>query len=171
MFAFYEQRGWTCEIKKNGTGSIVSIEDDVEFFTRHGVAHKAWEPQLEAKRFLRKLSDSVFAFELLHSKGGGVRDTYYFHDVLRFRGTDLVGTTLAERREILAEAMRKCPSNMGVAVPFESNFADVYRKLAHVLDEGVVLKDPKAKLRDCSREGTNAGWQVKCRKATKNFGF
>jgi ATP-dependent DNA ligase len=170
LIPFYEKKGWMAQIKKNGTASVVGTENgQIEFRTRQNEAHKAWTPTKEAKEFFLKYPDSYFVFELLHSKGGGVRDTIYLFDVLRYRGESLVDWTFTQRMGLLYGL--KTEGRITTAPCFESDLRGLYDGLKDPLDEGIVLKDPRAKLLDCRQNGKNAAWQVKCRKPTKNFGF
>ena len=96
MISFYEKKKFIGQIKKNGTCSVanVDIAGNVEFRTRHNELHRAWTPTDEAKDWFGRYPDSYFVFELLHSKGAGVRDTIYLFDVLKMEGTDQVGFPL-----------------------------------------------------------------------------
>lgn len=172
LIQYYEDRGWIAQVKKNGTASVASVDEnaEVEFWTRHKERHKAWVPTDEAKAFLRQFPRSVFVFELLHSKGGGVRDTLYFFDVLVFEGRSLIGTTLHERLKLL-KAIVPDVGHLLMAHTYTQSLRFLYDNLTSPLDEGIVLKDPAATLRSCLKPSSNSGWQVKCRKETKNFGF
>lgn len=140
------------------------------FKTRHNEDHKLWTPTREAIDFFAGFKDSVFVFELLHSKVIGIRDTIYIFDVLRYVGRDLVGTTLAERLDLLSK-ITPFSKNISVAPVYHQDLTGLYRSLTNPADEGIVLKNPNAILLDCNRDSLNAGWQVKCRRATKNYGF
>jgi hypothetical protein len=168
----YERRGWICQIKKNGTCSLAFVDgmDNVTFKTRHNEFHKAWTPTKEIISFFAGFPNSVFVFELLHSKGGDIRNTVYLFDVLEWLGRDLVGTTLKERLTLLASIVPPTP-NITVAKVYTEGLSSLFVGLTSPLDEGIVLKNPEAVLRSCDRDSLNAGWQVKCRKATKNYGF
>ena len=171
MINFYEKRGFIAQRKRNGTCSTASVDDkgNVTFFTRHGVAHKAWTPTEEAKAWFGQYPDSYFVFELLHSKGGGVRDTIYIFDVVKLQGVDLVGTKLIDRLLLLGGL--PVSGKISVAPLYQHDLTALYRGLSDPLDEGIVLKDPEAVLAECHRDGLNANWQVKVRRATKNYGF
>jgi ATP-dependent DNA ligase len=171
LINFYERKGWIAQRKRNGTCSTANVDSEgkVTFFTRHGEAHKAWTPTAEAKAWFGQYPDSYFVFELLHSKGAGVRDTIYLFDVLRMEGTDQVGFPLRERLCLLQTL--PVSGKISVARTYTKDLTALYRGLSDPLDEGIVLKDPEAVLAECHRGGLNANWQVKCRRATKNFGF
>ena len=171
LINFYEKKGWIAQIKRNGTCSCAAVDDhaNVTFFTRHGEAHKAWTPTEEAHDWFGQYPDSYFVFELLHSKGGGVRDTIYLFDVLKMEGTDQVGFPLRERLCLLNTL--PVSGKISVARTYTKDLTALYRGLSDPLDEGVVLKDPEAVLAECHRDGLNANWQLKCRRGTKNYSF
>jgi hypothetical protein len=181
----YQNRGWICEIKKNGTCTVLGLSPDKKIypFTRHAEMHSAWKPDLDSP-CLRKLKDLpnewfVFAGEILHSKGNGIRDTFYIFDILVADSKQLVGTTKISRTDLLYSMFKTEPGPRGydfvderlwLAKPLiTESFEDVYNNLPFVEDEGVVLKNPMAKLGFCFSEGSNSNWNVKCRHRTKNF--
>lgn len=168
----FEGRGWIAQLKLNGVCSLAFVDaaGNVTFKTRHNEAHKAWTPTREAIDFFAGFKDSVFVFELLHSKGGGIRDTIYIFDVLKYLGRDLVGTSLQDRLTII-QAFTPFSPNITVAKTYGRDLTGLFGSLRDPLHEGIVLKDPKAVLRNCYRDSLNANWQVKCRVATKNYGF
>ena len=171
LIKLYEGKGFIGQIKRNGTCSCAAVDRDgkVTFFTRHGDPHKAWTPTDEAKDWFGRYPDSYFVFELLHSKGAGVRDTIYLFDVLKMEGTDQVGFPLRERLCLLNTL--PVSGKISVARSYHKDLTGLYRGLSDPLDEGIVLKDPEAVLAECHRDGLNANWQVKVRRPTKNFGF
>ena len=118
--------------------------------------------------------------ELLHSKGVGVKNTVYLFDIVVYQGKSLIGMTLVERRALLHSlwpiqkvhySHYEVHPNLWVARWSETGFAEMFRGITKLEDEGLVLKDPNSTLQSCHKEGLNAGWQVKCRKPTKNYGF
>ena len=173
LIPYYENQGYVAQIKKNGTCSIASVgpTGSVQFYTRHGDKHKAWTPSKDTVDFLAKFPNSVFVFELLHSKGGGVRDTLYFFDVISLKDEDLVGVKFTERMKMLKAALKKAPANMSVAEVYTTDLDMLFARMKDPLDEGIVLKDPNSVLRSCYQPGKNGHWQVKCRRKTKNYAF
>jgi len=172
LIPWYESKGYIAQIKKNGTCTVITIDDEgnVTFRTRHRDAHKAWTPTQELTNWFAGFRNTIFIGELLHSKGPSVKDTIYLFDVVRYLGRNLVGTTLAERLEILSN-IHPLTTKVVIADVHKSELQGLFHSLHDALDEGVVLKDPKAKLRDVQREGLNSGWMVKCRRSTKNYSF
>jgi hypothetical protein len=170
LISFYERRGWVAQVKKNGTCSLASTNDgDTTFYTRHNEQHKAWTPTEEIINALNR-PNTTFIFELLHSKGGGVRNTAYVFDVLVLDGKSLEGVSLKDRLDMLPNLV---PQSEGVKIVenHTKNLEGLYRSLTSPLDEGIVLKDPKALLNSCQRDSLNSQWQVKCRRGMKNYSF
>ncbi len=171
LIGFYENRGYIAQIKKNGTCSLAVVDSKghVEFWTRHWERHKAWVPTADIIRYFSAFPDSVFVFELLHSKTKDVKNTAYVFDVLRYKGKDLAGTPLVDRL-----ARLKNPDevpNVEIAQTFTKGLRKLYEGLVAPEDEGIVLKDPEAVLKPVFRDGLNSPWQVKCRRSTKNYSF
>lgn len=172
LISWFEDRGYIAQIKKNGTCSVISIDSNgtPTWKTRHNEAHKAWTPTEELNNYFSGFKDSIFVGELLHSKGPSVKDTIYLFDVLRYLGKDLVGKTFVERQNILKSVV-PLSEKIILAKTHSKCLRGLYDSLSDPLDEGLVLKNPNAVLKDCLRNGLNAGWQVKCRKSTKNYSF
>lgn len=172
LIPFYEKRGWVAQIKMNGTGSVASVRrgGHVDFYTRHGEEHRAWNPHPAVAGFFSNFPESVFAFELLHSKGPDVKDTAYVHDVLVWLGDDQVGRTFEERQDLLG-SVTPMTDKVIIASNFRHHLKGLFQSLRDPLQEGLVLKDPKARLRDCRTEGTNDSWQVKARRETSLYTF
>jgi hypothetical protein len=172
LIPWFESQGYIAQLKKNGTCTVISVDDagNVTWSTRHNEAHKAWTPTAELTNYFSAFRNSVFVGELLHSKGPSVKDTIYLFDVLIYLGRDLVGTTLTNRLDILKSVI-PLSTKILLAETHTKNLKGLYDSLSDPLDEGIVLKKPSAVLRNCNKAGLNEGWQVKCRKATKNYGF
>ncbi len=173
LISWYEKRGYVAQVKKNGTCSVSYTDPDgrVHFWKRKGEPHLAWEPTEEARDFLGRFPDTHFVFELLHSKGGGVRDTLYLFDVMTYLGKSLVGTTFADRMVLLGKVVPISSERIIFADVYVDCLTGLYDSLTEELDEGIVLKKLSATLEPCLREGDNDGWQVKCRVRHKNFSF
>jgi hypothetical protein len=157
--------------QKNGTCTVVTVDPKgkVFFWTRHKEPHKAWTPTTELKDYFSRFPDSVWVGELLHSKGPSVKNFLYLIDVLGYEGSPLFGTMLTARQERL-QGLPAC-SQVGMVRNYETGFCELFNGLSDPLDEGLVLKNPKAMLQACYREGNNTNWQVKCRRGTKNYTF
>lgn len=172
LIPFYENRGFIAQIKKNGTCSLAVVDSEgrVEFWTRHWEKHRAWSPTDEITGFFSNFPNSTFVFELLHSKTVDVKNTAYVFDVLRYMGKDLTGVSLEDRLDLF-KGITPLSKNIEIAKTYTAGLRSLYKQLDTPEDEGIVLKDPKAPLRPVYRDGLNANWQVKCRRATKNYSF
>jgi hypothetical protein len=181
--AFYENRGFWAQRKKNGTYTVVFARgNEVIFKTRHNDDHKLWTPEKDHFEFFSGSSGwSVYCAELLHSKvTGGPKHELYIHDILVRNGNYLVGTTFAERQGLLhdlfdgpLEADRgqvRVAKRITLAQSIDEGFAEVFNHL-NPEDEGLVLKDPNAKLKPCFKSDSNGSWMVKCRVAHTNYSF
>src|SRR6185369_2536209 len=73
--------------------------------TRHGdEPHRAWDfTEASIAKFEALQTDKwhVLCSELLHSKGYGVKDVNYVHDILVYSGRHLINTTLVHRQGLL----------------------------------------------------------------------
>jgi ATP-dependent DNA ligase len=167
-----EARGFVAQKKKNGTCQVISIDasGNVEFRTRRNEPNKAWTPLPEMIKYFSSFKDSVFVGELLHNKHESVKNTIFLFDVLHYLGRSQVGSTLETRLEGLRAVVPFTP-NIKLIDTYYQDLTGLYYSLSEPTDEGIVLKNPKAVLRDCKRDGLNANWQVKCRVGTKNYGF
>lgn len=182
LLQVYENRGFWAQKKKNGTCTVVFAKGDTVIFkTRHNDDHKMWTPKPEHVQFFRGFKDwNVFTAELLHSKvTNGPKDFLYIFDQIVRDGVHQVGTTFAERQELLHDTWRMTEDsddlylvnpNVGIAKAIDSDFVKVYDNLKPE-DEGLVLKNPNARLAPCLKEGSNDNWQVKCRIGHKNYSF
>lgn len=194
----YQRMGWWGQYKKNGTCTMVFVNHDdgeVIYKTRHDTDHKAWsQAHSEASKWFENLPGegwSVFECELLHSKGFGLRDTFYIFDILVDNGDYLVGKSFAERQEILKNRFLtgdeeveyshwKIRDDIWLAKLVDmDNLPEIWKTVkaeadkedGAFQDEGVVLKNPKAGLRICGKETANNDWMVKLRVGGKNYGF
>jgi hypothetical protein len=187
LLKYYEDQKWIAQYKKNGTCTVLYIDPNKKMIvkTRHNTEHKAWHPSKEfAEQFSALPGEGwyVFAGELLHNKTPLIKDTLYLFDALVDNGEYLIGTTLKERiarlHDIFPKQARSINRGYYVSMPklwiaetIKSNFLKVYKNLTFSEDEGLVLKDPNARLNLCSKADSNAAWQIKCRLPTKNHTF
>ena len=171
LIQFYENQGWIAQLKKNGTCTVIDVDasGNSTFYTRHNEAHKAWTPPQFILDYFKQFPESTIVAELLHNKGPSVKNTLYIFDILVFASLSLVGETLRERLELI----EKFPEteNVITSKTITKDFLAVFEGLTSELDEGIVMKNPNARLKPCYKDGMNAGWQVKCRKPMKNYGF
>lgn len=200
MLHFYEKRGWVAQMKKNGTNTVLFVSPEKEIITktRHNDDHKAWKQNdskaLDVFKTLPGDGWYVINCELLHNKTALVKDTLFIFDIMVADGELLVGSTFLERQEILKNLFGirdegnvvslsdtshyVINSNVWLAKTIEGNFKQIMRIANQQkpvegapVDEGVVLKNPKARLEMPGRQKSNSSWQVKCRVAHKNYNF
>lgn len=181
-FRFYETRGYWAQTKKNGTCTVIFARGkEVIFKTRHDDDHRAWTPKPEHIKFFQSDSTewNVYVAELIHSKTPHIKDQLYIFDMIVEDGEQLTGVTFEERQKRLyakypggvyeTDQYRIHP-NITLAINFKSDYQHLWKSLKSE-DEGLVLKDPNAKLIACLKPTSNAGWQVKSRRPTKNYSF
>lgn len=183
----YERLGWWAQYKKNGTYTVEEalVPGEVMSYTRHLEPHKLWDPcSSEALEPIRALvpPGTILCGELLHSKvKGGHKDTIYLHDLVTLGQEDMFGETYATRYQALLELFKPketglqdhlmVTANLWVAKNLTKGFREAFESLEDPEDEGFVLKNPNSRLALCNREGSNSGWQVKCRVPHANYSF
>lgn len=187
MLQFYENRGWWAQKKKNGTCTVIFVDgSDVTFKTRHpddnDGNHKLWTPLPEhIKTFqTRKGSRHVYVAELLHSKvSGGPKNQLFIFDYIVEHNMQLIDATFKERMSILGNRWKirgdegdqlRVNEYVSIAHCYTSGFAELYDDLKPE-DEGLVLKNPEARLKPCFKGDSNSSWQAKCRIPHKNYSF
>lgn len=184
---FYEEKNWVVQCKKNGTCSVIHVRDGriANAWTRHGEAHKMWSPNPEAEvGFSHLKGDWVFVAELLHSKVKGMRNILYVFDCLVANGRYCYGDELQFRLNVLSSELkgdlpreerkashRVVTPNLWVANSYwGGNALELFNEFNGPDDEGIVMKDPHAKLKRCYKNGPNNKSMVKHRRPTKNYG-
>jgi hypothetical protein len=179
----FERKHWIAQIKKNGTNSVifVSPEKKVTAMGRHNNEHKQWQFTPESAAIFKALPGTgwyVINAELMHSKVPGIRDINYIHDVLVEDGDYLLGTTYAQRYSRLlmlflhnntemTQSHFALDRNTWLVRNHPQGFRELFDSLSAPEDEGLVLKNTLGRL----APKDNSGWNVKCRRPHKNFGF
>jgi hypothetical protein len=196
MLPMYEQRGWVYQYKKNGTSTTITIDPDgnVRFMTRHGDVHRAWVCptwlQVALLQYVPAKRWTMLVAELMHSKTPTIKDTLYIYDVIVYQSQHLIGYTLNERLKILDGVFPRTEDEADVvninwqrshwviqngiwlAKTFTQGASEAFHGIKNPkIDEGLVVKDPKSKLKWCNKATANEAWQVKVRYPTKNFQF
>jgi hypothetical protein len=185
QLASFEELGWQAQAKKNGTYAIIymSPEGELRSTTRRHEPHKLWDWSEASSEAFERLTDRppgwyVFCGELLHSKGTGVRDTIYLHDVIVGASKVLTGTPYEDRyaslRGLFAMNMDltfektywRATENTWIARNMHNSFEYNFDRLPPE-DEGLVLKDPRGAW---NISGRTSG-MVKCRRPHKNYIF
>lgn len=178
---FYENRNFWAQTKKNGTCTVIAARrNEIIYKTRHNEDHKLWRAEGDHNAFFAKRPKwNVYVAELLHSKvAGGPKNELYIFDILVSDGVSLVGTTFAERQQLLHDRFQgtdegdqiRIAPRITLAKCFDEGFAERFKHLKPE-DEGLVLKDPTAVLEPCFKPMSNSQWQVKCRIAHRNYSF
>jgi len=184
---YYEKLGWVGQYKKNGTCTILAMGPNAEFvaMNRHNEEHRAWQLTPHIKDVLRELLPrrhwTVLVGEIMHSKTPTIKDTIYFHDVIVHESRQLVGSTYADRQKILERLLPaqseeyshfKVENRVWRAKMLKSGILQAFQEIQDTkIDEGIVLKDPRGKLKPCYKADANCAWQAKVRYATKNYQF
>jgi hypothetical protein len=199
MLPLYERRGWVGQMKKNGTCTVVFVspDGDITYKTRHNDDHKMWAPTERSQKVFENLPGDgwyVFVCEVLHNKTAIIKDTVYIFDILVADGELLTGTTFTQRMDTLKELFNIkendnivaladdshyiLNSNAWLAKTITGGFDQIMRDANNQrpaegapIDEGIVLKNPKATLDMPGKKTANQKWQVKCRIAHKNYDF
>ena len=176
--------------KKNGQCVLIVAHKGgaIQMWDRHQEALK-WQPSPAIVDRVQKAispdkSSAAVVAELLHAKvAGGPRNTLYFHDIVAFGGESLIGWTHQDRQALLEKVF---PGGEQALTHFDlgdgfwrvRNYPKDSKALFAALmarglaeDEGVVMKNPLAKLTPMNRQSSNAEWQVKSRKPHKNYSF
>lgn len=183
-----EKRGYIAQTKMNGTLSLIFVAPDKSIITRtrHNEPHKQWEATPDVMKAFTELPGDgwyVFVSELLHNKTKHIKEVNYLHDILVNNGEYLVGSTQQARQDILLDLFLAgnedetmthtiVNPNLWLTIEYESGFKELFDSLADRPEcEGLVLKDPKARLQYCMRANSNVKGMVKCRKTTKNYSF
>lgn len=185
MLRFYEKRGFWAQTKKNGTCTLIyARRNEVIYKTRHPDVndgnHRQWRAEGDHDVFFaERMKWNVYAAELLHSKvSGGPKNELFIFDILVSDGIELTGSTFAERQGILHDRFTGSDEGDQVRIAKRITLAkcideDFEARFSYLKpeDEGLVLKDPNAKLKPCLKIDSNSGWQVKCRIAHSNYSF
>jgi len=183
MLGYYQRKGFVAQVKKNGTCTVIfANKDHVIYKTRHDDDHKLWTPLSAHTEFFKRDAQkgwNVYCAELLHSKTSHIKNQLYIFDQLVEDGISLEGTTFEDRQLNLHSRWEPVTDEgdqnrvhplISVAINFTDNFKEKYKSLKKE-DEGLVLKDPKAKLKGCYKALNNTQWQVKCRILHENYAF
>jgi hypothetical protein len=190
----YEAQGWLAQAKMDGTNCTIYVPPDRKSFAmgRHGPDNRLqWQPGARWDAFQAHLPGKgwyVLVGELLHSKGVGVRDTVYLFDMLVANGEYLIGETYRDRYRRLEQLCRAMSGECffefthTVVMPgvwlavnrargFPAWFTAIRNMPGKPAIEGLVLRQPDAKLLPCIKASANAKGLHKCRVATKHLSF
>lgn len=192
----YQQQGWWAQAKMDGTCLVLAVHGrcthQLVARTRHGDKPPArWYPGEACQAFARRLPGQgwyVFVAELLHTRGVGVKDTIYLHDVLVDDGNYLVGETMGARARrlssifglpfIIDRGLTPTPwshvivsDGIWLVRNHDRRFRELWDNPPGAYVEGLVLKDPAAHLRLCASPTANSAGLAKCRYSTDQLNF
>lgn len=174
--------------KLNGScGVLFLTEDNVKLMNRHKDTFSRHPVSPQSFQSLHRGSgEMVITGEYLNKsqcshKGDPLRGFVIF-DILKFNDKHLIGTTQAERMELLQELyetskfdgfIRKIDDTENAFIVKEfSSLSETWDELVKIeMYEGLVLKLPSGKLKKGTRPNNNSDWQLKCRKPTKNYQY
>jgi hypothetical protein len=184
---FHRCADYWAQFKRQGTCNVMQIDPDrrIKAMNRHRAAHKAWQPTEAHRRAFLTLRGGYYVVlaELLHSKVPGLRNINYVHDILVADDDYLVGVTFAARQRILYDLFKPSVRAMTgghyvvdsctwLAINYRNvDFVALFDSLTAPEDEGLVFKDPDAKLAFCASPSANSSWQRKCRRPGKTHPF
>jgi ATP-dependent DNA ligase len=195
----YDTGNFIAQVKYNGSSTVLFLDGEggTKIFNRHNEPvskDKFPKCPIDFKGIYSGHGYMVVAGELMNKAQAGEDGNklmgFIIWDILVYRGHYLVGKTFQQRLELLEQlfpAVSMRINHAGVLEQYEhlniTNVEGVYRAksytkyfetLYEVISEvpayeGLVLKKAKAKLDFGFTDGNNANWQLKIRKATKNY--
>ncbi len=184
LLGFYEKQNWIAQIKKCGVCGliIVSPSKEITVMNRHNEVHKLWKPTNEIETVFKSLPNKwyVFCAEILDSKTKHIKNTVYLFDMLVSDNQLMIGSTYIDRYNKMKNLFKIRGTNFQydivndqfwIANNHPTNFLNIFNSLTSPEDEGLVLKNPQGKLELPYKPTANSGWQVKCRKGNKSYGF
>lgn len=142
---------------------------------RHHKIHSNW-----TNKAMKQL-DGIFFGEWMNKGSNYEGMDYIIFDAYEIESKCLVGTTFAERYYRLSEYFSpstidsppfatKVAEGVGLATVRTKKLTKMYHEAAAIkILEGIVLKNPDAKLKHCVNDTVNSKWQVKVRKPSKCY--
>lgn len=187
----FDNGEYVAQPKYNGSCAVIFLHSDGFFkvMNRHGeVMSNVKYDQIDFKSLYKGYGFMVLSGELLNKAKNGedgklFNQKFVIWDILVYCGETLVGSSFPERMRILSKLYPNAGPDSeykhlistvinGVyrAPVYQKNFVSLYEDIAKVdLYEGLVLKRISGKLEIGNRSANNTGWQIKCRKPTKNY--
>lgn len=190
----YESSGqWIVQRKFNGTRNLIHVgcDGDVYMYSRHGAEHRQFNLSQEIKQEINSLNlikgkEYWLDSELLSFK---TKSAYYKNKIVLFdilqadRYLYRSHNQLA-RLEMLDEICRspkdlesgglakKVTENIFLAESFDSDFSlEFNRHIDRDEIEGLVLRKKTSFLENRGLREYSVSWQIRCRKANKNYSF
>jgi len=192
----YEKKGYVAQLKFNGTRTLVEMKPggEIKLWTRNREPHKAYTLSEGMKADLMEFHESsdpdkhvVLDGELMHSKTKGLKDVFIAFDILVCEDNYFIDMKMLERFRILDEIMgeqddREKQTGREIAIyvrdhlwladTFVYDLAGQFERFKDMDEvEGLVLKNPDAKLERGHSENNNSSWLIRARKPNKNYRF
>jgi hypothetical protein len=190
-----QMSGFVAQLKYNDWRTVTYVFPDggVAFFNRQGGPLPPGRLTAQHERGVQALAPVRGKLHVLD--GGSLRirvpafgSRLILWDILVWEGRHLVGTTYRERYGLLQRACGE-PSRperetgAGIALEtrwpgiwlaptYETGWTELYQSHVHLPEiEGLVLKDPAARLERALSERNNGSWQIRVRKPHANYAF
>lgn len=184
----YERMGFWAQPKLNGScGLIFTTPTSQKLMGRHqDTFARNLIPNEDFARIHRGMGYQVLVGEYLNkSKRNGLNQVFngcfVVFDILVHNGTYLIGSSFSDRQNLLDslyttthydDYIDRISNNIYRVKNFTSGFDSLYREMTKVdMYEGLVMKRANGILEAGLRPNNNTGWQIKCRKATKNYTY
>jgi len=184
----YERMGYIAQPKLNGSCGVLFLDGKVaKLMGRHNNQLSREVIDREKLKSLHRGSGwIVLVGEYMNKsqkdRSGKIFAGFVIFDILVYGGKLLRGTTFSERQEILDslyapqgdydEYLSILGPGLFRVKNFTTGFSSRWLQLTKVpMYEGFVLKRPGGILEEGLRENNNTGWQLKIRKATKNYKY
>lgn len=187
----YERFSMVAQVKGDGSCGVLLSEsaDTQQLYNRHQQVLTNVKIDREQLRGIHHgIGGSILVGEYLnknkkHINGADFNHKYLLHDILVYKGKDLIGTTYMQRQAIIDELYRSKATDFDpfllqfsedvfVMKNFDKGFEDIYNECTQIeVYEGLVLKQKSAKLLPGTREVNNNKWQIKSRRQSRNYSF
>ena len=160
---------YVAEKKFNGDNVLIYTDNIREFWNRHHERHHYVPTTGMLKELAQFPPGSIINGELMHYKFKGSKNLLIVHCIMKWKGELLQGKTWGESRAILD----KCDSGECVKISqvYTSGFWDLYQSADGAEIEGIILKDPTAKLVFSTTKIPDVPWMLKFRKKSKKYSF
>ena len=167
---------FVAEQKWNGDNTEIYTED-LSFWNRRGEKHR-YVPTQEILKSLNLFpKGSIINLELMHYRTKTIKHTMIVHSLLGWEGKSLIGKSWGDARLILEEFFRSKTWRKGgcdqvrLSPVWKSGFWDLFQQADGEIIEGIILKDPKGKLKISATKIPDVPWMMKIRKPSKKYQF
>jgi ATP-dependent DNA ligase len=187
---YYDNGNFLCQCKLNGSNCVIFTNGE-DFFVMN--RHKQRLTNFKITR--EELSEvyrgdgewMIINGEYMNKSQNDENGKVFNHklvifDILAYNGEYLVGSTFSERLELLDKIYGKNESEKdylysisnGVyrVKSYSTDFKKIFDEFIKIdMIEGLVIKRSNAKLEPGLTESNNTRWQIKARRATKNYKY